>query len=116
MSVQVSIHHFSAVVLPDEIIRHEKPTEGALAKQNIQDRYHGRSDPVAQKIMAKHAEDQGLKPPEDTSIVRGHSVYRINTPIHITSDVVVLIIATCRSYRTVITDHCHQVTTFHEPR
>ena len=50
-------------------IRHEKPTEGALAKQNIQDRYHGLDDPVAQKIMAKHAENQGLKPPEDASIV-----------------------------------------------
>lgn len=49
--------------------RHEKPTDGALAKQNIQDRYHGRNDPVAQKIMSKHAENQGLKPPEDTSIM-----------------------------------------------
>jgi pre-mRNA-splicing factor RBM22/SLT11 len=49
--------------------RHETPTEGALAKQNIQDRYHGRNDPVANKIMSTHAVNQGLKPPADESIV-----------------------------------------------
>jgi len=49
--------------------RHEKPVDNALSKQNIQDRYYGKDDPVAQKIMSKHAEDQGLKPPEDTSII-----------------------------------------------
>jgi len=49
--------------------RHEKPADNALSKQNIQDRYHGRDDPVAQKIMNKHADSQGLKPPEDTSII-----------------------------------------------
>lgn len=48
--------------------RHEMPTEGPLAKQSIQDRFHGTNDPVAHKILARHAESQGLKPPEDTSI------------------------------------------------
>lgn len=80
------------------VIRHEKPTEGPLAKQNIQDRYHGRNDPVAHKIMAKHAEDQGLKPPEDTSIVRGPSNYHIGIPTHVVSGVVVPLIVTHRSH------------------
>ncbi|KAJ3568642.1 hypothetical protein NP233_g5583 [Leucocoprinus birnbaumii] len=48
--------------------RHEKPADNDLAHQNIQDRYHGRNDPVAKKIMGSHAEAQGLKPPEDESI------------------------------------------------
>lgn len=50
--------------------RHEKPVDNELSHQNIQDRYHGRNDPVARKIMGAHAESQGLKPPEDPSIVR----------------------------------------------
>lgn len=74
MSVQVGTLNSSTVARPNVAARHEKPTEGALAKQNIQDRYHGRSDPVAQKIMTKHAENQGLKPPEDTSIVGSQSL------------------------------------------
>jgi len=49
--------------------RHEKPVDNALSKQNIQDRYYGKNDPVAQKIMSKHADSQGLKPPEDTSVM-----------------------------------------------
>jgi len=49
--------------------RHEKPSDNSLAKQSIQDRYHGKNDPVAHKIMSKHAESQGLKFPEDTSIM-----------------------------------------------
>ncbi|EIN07223.1 hypothetical protein PUNSTDRAFT_89383 [Punctularia strigosozonata HHB-11173 SS5] len=48
--------------------RHEKPVDSDLAKQNMQDRYHGRNDPVARKIMSTHAKNQGLAPPEDTSI------------------------------------------------
>jgi pre-mRNA-splicing factor RBM22/SLT11 len=35
----------------------------------MQDRYYGRNDPVASKIMAAHAETQGLAPPSDLSIV-----------------------------------------------
>jgi hypothetical protein len=49
--------------------RHEKPVDNALSHQNMQDRYHGRNDPVARKIMAAHADAQGLAPPEDQSIV-----------------------------------------------
>lgn len=49
--------------------RHEKPVDDALAHQSIQERYHGRNDPVAKKILGAHAEAQGLKPPEDESIV-----------------------------------------------
>lgn len=51
--------------------RHEKPVDNELSHQNMQDRYHGRQDPVAKKIMATHAVNQGLTPPEDESIVRG---------------------------------------------
>jgi pre-mRNA-splicing factor RBM22/SLT11 len=50
--------------------RHEKPEDDELSKQNIQDRYYGRNDPVARKILSANAENLGLKPPDDTSIVR----------------------------------------------
>jgi pre-mRNA-splicing factor RBM22/SLT11 len=49
--------------------RHEKPVDNELAHQNMQDRYHGRNDPVANKILGGHAEAQGLIPPEDITIV-----------------------------------------------
>jgi pre-mRNA-splicing factor RBM22/SLT11 len=49
--------------------RHELPVENELSHQNIKDRYHGTNDPVARKIMAKHAEESGLAPPLDQSIV-----------------------------------------------
>lgn len=52
--------------------RHEKPVDNELAHQNMQDRYHGRNDPVANKILGGHAESQGLKPPEDITIVSFH--------------------------------------------
>lgn len=48
--------------------RHETPVQNELSKQNIQDRYHGRNDPVAQKILNTHAKNMGLTPPEDKSI------------------------------------------------
>ncbi|CAK5277378.1 unnamed protein product [Mycena citricolor] len=48
--------------------RHEMPANNALSHQNIQDRYHGKNDPVANKIMSTYAESQGLKPPEDETI------------------------------------------------
>ena len=51
------------------VFRHEKPVNNELSKQNIQDRYFGNNDPVARKILAGHAENQGLKPPEDESVV-----------------------------------------------
>jgi pre-mRNA-splicing factor RBM22/SLT11 len=50
--------------------RHEVPEKTELSKQNIQDRFFGNNDPVARKILAGHAEQQGLKPPEDESVVR----------------------------------------------
>ena len=45
------------------------PVQNELSKQNIQDRYHGNSDPVARKILNQHATRSGLAPPEDKSIV-----------------------------------------------
>ncbi|PPQ77507.1 hypothetical protein CVT25_011304 [Psilocybe cyanescens] len=48
--------------------RHEIPVDNELAHQNMQDRYHGRNDPVARKIMSGHAETQGLKPPDDVAV------------------------------------------------
>ena len=57
-------------------LRHEKPEENELSKQNIKDRYYGRNDPVAKKILVGHAEAQGLKPPEDTSIVSQMCIVR----------------------------------------
>ncbi|KIY43582.1 hypothetical protein FISHEDRAFT_53633 [Fistulina hepatica ATCC 64428] len=49
--------------------RHEIPVENELSHQNMQDRYHGHNDPVAKKILRINAENQGLKPPEDESIM-----------------------------------------------
>lgn len=53
-------------------LRHEIPEEGGpsvSAGQSIQDRYHGRNDPVAKKILSTQAASAGLKAPEDQSIV-----------------------------------------------
>ncbi|KAH7889425.1 hypothetical protein F5I97DRAFT_525532 [Phlebopus sp. FC_14] len=49
--------------------RHEKTVDNELSHQRIKDRYHGQNDPVAHKIMANHAVVQGLKPPEDQTIM-----------------------------------------------
>jgi pre-mRNA-splicing factor RBM22/SLT11 len=58
------------IVCPPIIVfRHEMPVNNELSKQNIQDRFFGNDDPVARKILAGHAEKQGLKPPEDESVV-----------------------------------------------
>ncbi|KAG9008563.1 Pre-mRNA-splicing factor slt11 [Tulasnella sp. JGI-2019a] len=48
--------------------RHEVPEVNSLSNQNIRDRYYGRNDPVARKILSGHAASQGLQPPEDTNI------------------------------------------------
>lgn len=48
---------------------HETPADNELSKQNMQDRYYGQNDPVARKIMSGYADSQGLKPPEDESVV-----------------------------------------------
>jgi hypothetical protein len=48
------------------------PQENGLQKQNIQDRYYGKNDPVAKKILQGVAESKGLKAPEDKEIVGHH--------------------------------------------
>lgn len=55
------------------ICRHEMPKENETQKpsqQSLVDRYYGRNDPVAKKILSQNAESKGLKAPEDKSIVR----------------------------------------------
>lgn len=49
--------------------RHELPIENELSKQNIKDRFYGRDDPVAKKMMKSHVEEVGLTAPEDKSVV-----------------------------------------------
>jgi len=50
--------------------RHEIVEQtGPMAKQSIQDRYHGRNDPVARQILARNANEMGLAAPEDQSII-----------------------------------------------
>ena len=43
---------------------HEMPTDkkDPLANQNIVDRFHGKNDPVANKILASHAKKEGKAP------------------------------------------------------
>lgn len=50
--------------------RHDKPNEpdDPLSEQNIKDRYYGRNDPVADKIMKRAASLPTLEPPEDKTI------------------------------------------------
>jgi len=50
--------------------RHEIPEKNELSRQNIQDRYFGMNDPVANKILKKATtrEQRSLPPPEDTTI------------------------------------------------
>lgn len=49
--------------------RHEMPINNDLSKQNIQDRFYGRNDPVAKKMLSRAASDAGLVPPEDLEVV-----------------------------------------------
>lgn len=49
--------------------RHEVPEENGLQKQNLADRYYGRNDPVAKKILRQSAEGKGMKAPEDLAVV-----------------------------------------------
>ncbi|ORY29617.1 cell wall organization and biogenesis-related protein, partial [Naematelia encephala] len=48
--------------------RHEVPEEGALSKQNMTDRYYGRNDPVAKKILREQSEAKGMKTPDDQTV------------------------------------------------
>jgi len=56
-----------------------------LSKQNIQDRFFGHDDPVARKILAGHAEKQGLKPPEDETVM---SLFLSSLPASATEETV----------------------------
>ena len=71
LSFVILVHSCELIVRPSVIIvfRHEMPVKNELSKQNIQDRFFGNDDPVARKILAGHAEKQGLKPPEDETVV-----------------------------------------------
>lgn len=93
-----------------DLCRHEVPEKNELSKQNIQDRYFGQNDPVARKILSGHAEQQGLKPPEDESVVRPPRNLKLSV-VHMHPDVTVPVILTrvCNGgYR----PHArHQVTT-----
>jgi hypothetical protein len=51
------------------VFRHEIPEENGLQKQNIQDRYYGRNDPVAKKILGRVAAEKGMVAPTDKSVV-----------------------------------------------
>jgi len=60
--------HLRGIINVDGYFSHEKPADNGLQHQNIQDRYYGRNDPVARKILTQFADSQGLAPPEDQSI------------------------------------------------
>lgn len=63
--------------------RHELPVNNEMSKQNIVDRFHGRNDPVAKKMLSAHAGAQGLTPPEDKSVV---SLFLSSLPPTVTED------------------------------
>ncbi|KAI8587347.1 hypothetical protein BDZ88DRAFT_425661 [Geranomyces variabilis] len=48
--------------------RHELPIDNDLSSQNIKDRYHGKNDPVAQRMLNKTDRNRTLNTPEDKSI------------------------------------------------
>lgn len=50
--------------------RHEMPGDpnSPMAKQNYRDRYYGKNDPVANKILQKMSDRPGLAPPQDKSV------------------------------------------------
>ncbi|PWN28871.1 hypothetical protein BDZ90DRAFT_278281 [Jaminaea rosea] len=48
--------------------RHELPVQNNLSNQNIKDRFHGRNDPVAKKMLSSAASDAGLTPPDDREV------------------------------------------------
>ncbi|XP_050087317.1 pre-mRNA-splicing factor RBM22 [Anopheles aquasalis] len=63
--------------------RHDKPVEpdDPLSEQNIRDRYYGRNDPVADKLMKRAATIPTLDPPEDKTIT---TLYVGNLGDHLT--------------------------------
>ncbi|TPX57976.1 hypothetical protein PhCBS80983_g03464 [Powellomyces hirtus] len=48
--------------------RHELPVDNDLAHQNIKDRYYGKNDPVAQRMLNRTDKVSKLNTPEDKSI------------------------------------------------
>ncbi len=94
-------------------IRHEMPVENELSKQNIVDRYHGRNDPVARKIMSEHATTMGLQPPEDLNIVRTPTpvLWSRHPRLPSRSDFSLLDIAPCHLNRGECSDTCSQIIT-----
>ncbi|KAJ3020727.1 RNA binding motif protein 22 [Thoreauomyces humboldtii] len=48
--------------------RHELPVDNGLSHQNIKDRYYGKNDPVAQRMLNRTDKSSMLATPEDTSI------------------------------------------------
>lgn len=65
--------------------RHELPVENGMGQQNIKDRYHGVNDPVAKKILAQLAGENGLAPPTDSSIT---SLFLTSLPPTITEQAI----------------------------
>mmetsp|Transcript_43776 Transcript_43776/g.52950 ORF Transcript_43776/g.52950 Transcript_43776/m.52950 type:complete len:413 (+) Transcript_43776:167-1405(+) len=49
--------------------RHEMPTMGPMAEQNLKDRYYGVNDPVANKLLERAKTMPSLSPPEDPTIM-----------------------------------------------
>jgi pre-mRNA-splicing factor RBM22/SLT11 len=61
------------------------PEDNGLQKQNIKDRYHGRNDPVAKKLLSSYATSKGLEPPVDPSI---QSLFLTTLPANATEETV----------------------------
>lgn len=71
--------------------RHEMPTTGPLATQNIKDRYFGVNDPVANKMMERVNNMEKLEPPADPSVttlyVGGITPDMLESDIHVSPGV-----------------------------
>lgn len=72
MSLSVGSSFYDASMVLRRKPRHEMPEDkdDPMAKQNIKDRYHGRNDPVARKMLSGFAATKNMIPPEDPSVVR----------------------------------------------
>ena len=85
MSLQARYHFFPIIFFPIEhqitwqcpaspfttLRRHEMPTTGELANQNIKDRYYGLNDPVANKMLrqlSSSSDASAAAPPADQTI------------------------------------------------
>ncbi|KAK1923016.1 hypothetical protein DB88DRAFT_440801 [Papiliotrema laurentii] len=96
---------------PFRFSRHEKPEENGLQKQSLVDRYYGRNDPVAKKIMREQAESKGMKAPEDKTVT---TLLFLGLPECTDADVRTALVFTCpfvkptdlRSITIVAASHC----------